>query len=245
MKKFTIFPAIDLKKGQCVRLLKGNYEDATIYEKNPFKQVELFIKFGFTNVHLIDLDSALGLSTNQKLISEIVRNFSNDIHIQLGGGIRSSKNIKYWLDQGIYRVIIGTLAHDNPQIINNLDLNYKKKLVLAIDVRNENIAINGWKKQLDVSPFDLISRLDMSYIDSIIYTDISRDGSLEGIDFDNLIKFSNKFNYPIIASGGVAYIKDIIKLKDLDKSNISGVVVGKAIYENKIKISDLINLIKE
>ena len=243
MYKFHLYPAIDIKNGKCVRLLYGNYETETVYETDVLKQVEFFINKRCKWIHIVDLNSALSLGSNEEIILNIVKNFNKQIYIQLGGGIRSYDKIKYWIDKGISRVIVGSLAYENPDIINSLGKDYNSKLVLGIDVRNNRVAIHGWKNQLDLSPFAIVKRLDKSLISSIIYTDIERDGSLKGANINQTLKFSKSIDLPIIASGGISNIREIIKLYNLKKYGIVGVVVGKAIYEKKVYVDEINKII--
>tara|TARA_B100001758_G_C18304160_1_gene554100 strand:- start:375 stop:1112 length:738 start_codon:yes stop_codon:yes gene_type:complete len=243
MNKFHLYPAIDLKNGKCVRLLHGDFQTETVYETDVLKQVEWFINKGCKWLHVVDLNSALGLGNNEDAILKIIKSFNKQINIQLGGGVRSYDKIKYWIDKGITRVIIGTLAYESPDIINSLGKDYNSKLVLGIDVRKNRVAIHGWKNQLDLNPFSIIKRLDKSLISSIIYTDIERDGSLEGANINQTLKFSKSIDLPIIASGGISDIKEIIELYNLNKYGIVGVVVGKAIYEKRVSLDEINKII--
>ena len=243
MNKFHLYPAIDLKNGKCVRLLHGDFQTETVYETDVLKQVELFINKGCKWLHVVDLNSALGLGNNEDTILKIIKSFNNQINIQLGGGVRSYDKIKFWIDKGITRVIIGTLAYESPDIINSLGKDYYSKIVLGIDVRKNRVAIHGWKNQLDLNPFSIIKRLDKSLISSIIYTDIERDGSLEGANINQTLKFSKSIDLPIIASGGISDTKEIIELYNLNKYGIVGVVVGKAIYEKRVSLDEINKII--
>ncbi len=243
MRKFHLYPAIDIKDGKCVRLLYGDIDKQTIYENNPLNQVEHFIKNGCKWIHIVDLNAAMNLGNNEKIISNILKEFGKNIKIQLGGGIRSIHKIKSWIEKDVSRVVIGTLAYDNPDIINSLGAKYKGMIALAIDVRNNLVAINGWKKQLNISPIELVNKLDPSLINSIIYTDIDKDGTLEGINVYNIIQFCKSFPFPVIASGGVATNKDITDLYNLRKYDLIGVIIGKAIYEKKVSVNEIINII--
>ncbi len=243
MNKFHLYPAIDLKNGKCVRLLHGDFQTETVYETDVLKQVELFINKGCKWLHVVDLNSALGLGNNEDTILKIIKSFNKQINIQLGGGVRSYDKIKFWIDKGITRVIIGTLAYESPDIINSLGKDYNSKIVLGIDVRKNRVAIHGWKNQLDLNPFSIIKRLDKSLISSIIYTDIERDGSLEGANINQTLKFSKSIDLPIIASGGISDTKEIIELYNLNKYGIVGVVVGKAIYEKRVSLDEINKII--
>ena len=243
MDKFHLYPAIDIKNGKCVRLLYGDFENETVYETDILKQVEFFINKGCKWVHIVDLNSALSLGNNEEIILNIIQNFNKNIKIQLGGGIRSYKKIKYWIDKGISRVIVGTLAYENPDIINSLGKDYINKIVLGIDVRKNKVSIHGWKNQLDLDPFSIINRLDKNLISSIIYTDIERDGALAGANINQTLEFSKSIDLPVIASGGISDINQIIELYNLNKYGIVGVVVGKAIYEKRLSLDEINKII--
>ena len=146
MINFNIYPAIDLKDGNCVRLVHGKENKMTIYESDPIKQVRIFLKNGFKWIHIVDLNAAFGRDNNKKVISQIIKTFNNNIKIQLGGGIRSVEDIKFWIEAGVSRIVLGTFAFKNPDVINNLSEFFNKKLALGLDIKNKKIAVNGWTK---------------------------------------------------------------------------------------------------
>ena len=237
-----ILPAIDIKGGKCVRLLKGNFEQATQYEKTPIEQAEEFSKYGFENIHIIDLDGALqGKLVNKKIIKEIIE--KKNLKVQLGGGIRSLENITEWVNIGIDKVIIGTAAIENPEFLKKACTEHKNKIVLAIDVRKGFIAMSGWKKQTNISAVDFIKKVENFGISRIVYTDIEKDGTKSGPNIQDTINFSKKTNIPIIISGGISSISDILNIKKLDSKNIEGVVLGKAIYDQTINLKELSEII--
>ena len=244
MSNFVIYPAIDLRNGNCVRLLHGKVKNETIYEKDPIKQVSIFLENGFNWLHVVDLNAAFDNQDNKAVILEMLKHFGEDINFQLGGGIRCLENIKFWIDKGIKRLVLGTLVFENPMLINKLDISYSKKLALAMDVKNNKIAIKGWQKLLEVKPLDFLNSIDNKYFDQIIYTDISRDGSLSGANIEQTEIFARASKIPVIASGGISNLKDVKKLCDLKNSGISGVIIGKAIYERKILLNNLIKISK-
>ena len=245
MSKFEIYPAIDIRNGNCVRLLHGTIKNETIYEKNPIKQVSIFVEKGFNWVHLVDLNAAFGEENNKKIILEIINNFGKEVNFQLGGGIRSVDQIRFWIDKGIKRIVLGTLVFQNPLLLNNLDKFFHKKLALGMDVKNNKLAIKGWTEFLNVKPLEFLNMLDMQYFDQIIYTDISKDGSLEGVNIKQTEEFTKSSPIPVIASGGISNLEDVKKLKKYQNFGISGVIIGKAIYEKKILLSELVTILKE
>ena len=239
MIEFQVYPALDLKDGNCVRLLFGDANKETIYERDPTKQVEFFISKGFSWIHIVDLNAAFENMDNKKLILKIVQKFKTKINIQLGGGIRTIDDIKFWIDSGVSRVVLGTFAFKNPDLINNLSNYFIKKLALGLDIKKNKIAINGWTKLLNIDPIKYINQIDQKYFNKVIYTDISRDGSLEGVNIEQTKNFVKSIQIPIIASGGISNLNNVQDLYNERDLGISGVIIGKAIYENKININDL------
>ena len=242
MTNFQIYPAVDLKDGNCVRLIHGKENDMTIYEVDPIKQINLFSKNGFKWVHVIDLNAAFGKYDNKQIILQILKTFKKDIKIQLGGGIRSIEDIKFWIDAGVSRIVLGTFAFENPDLINNLSNLFSKKLALGLDIKNKKIAVNGWTKLLEIDPIKYVNEIDKKYFDKVIYTDISKDGTLKGVNILQTKKFAKSIDIPIIASGGISNINNVKALHDQKEIGISGVIIGKAIYEKKFDLKNLAKL---
>ncbi len=248
MKKnfFTLYPAIDIKNGKCVRLLFGDMEKETIYGDNPIDQAQWFVDQGAEWLHIVDLDGAVkGESINKLVISKILKKLQNTVKIQVGGGIRNFQQMDYWLQNSIDRVILGTLAIENPDFIINLEKKYFKKVVIGTDVRDGKIAFHGWKTQSNIKAIDLIKQFDPAIIDSIIYTDISRDGSLQGVNLEQTLTFAKSINIPVIASGGVSSLKEIFELSKQFSSGIEGVIIGRALYDNKFSFSEALDIIEK
>ena len=248
MKKnfFTLYPAIDIKNGKCVRLLFGDMEKETIYGDNPIDQAQWFVDQGAEWLHIVDLDGAVkGESINKLVISKILKKLQNTVKIQVGGGIRNFQQMDYWLQNSIDRVILGTLAIENPDFIINLEKKYFKKVVIGTDVRDGKIAFHGWKTQSNIKAIDLIKQFDPTIIDSIIYTDISRDGSLQGVNLEQTLTFAKSINIPVIASGGVSSLKEIFELSKQFSSGIEGVIIGRALYDNKFSFSEALDIIEK
>ena len=207
-----IFPAIDIKGGKCVRLLKGDFNNITQYKKSPLEQANAFADFGFTHLHLIDLDGALeGKIINKNIIQDIAK--INNIKIQVGGGIRSLEQIEYLLNFGVDKVILGTKAIEDLKFLKNVCEKFKGKVVLGIDVRNGFIALSGWKKQTNILASDFIKKVDGLDISRIIYTDIDRDGTKSGPNIEGTIKFSNLTKIPVVFSGGISSLQDVINIR--------------------------------
>ena len=237
-----IFPAIDIKGGKCVRLLKGDFNNITQYKKSPLEQANAFADFGFTHLHLIDLDGALeGKIINKNIIQDIAK--INNIKIQVGGGIRSLEQIEHLLNFGVDKVIIGTKAIEDLKFLKNVCEKFKGKVVLGIDVRNGFIALSGWKKQTNILASDFIKKVDGLDISRIIYTDIDRDGTKSGPNIEGTIKFSNLTKIPVVFSGGISSLQDVINIRETKSEKIEGVIVGKAIYDESINLKDLSKVI--
>ena len=237
-----ILPAIDIKNGKCVRLVRGNFNKSTEYKKSPLEQSVEFSDLGFKNMHLIDLDGALeGKSINKNIIEKIIK--TNNLKVQVGGGIRTLKNIKEWINIGVDKVIIGTAAVDNISFLQEACSLFKNRIALALDVRLKLIALSGWKKQTNISAIDFAEKIKSFGVSRIIYTDINKDGTKTGPNIDETINFSKKINISTIVSGGISSISDIVKIKKLNSSKIEGVIVGKAIYDKSINLKELSKLI--
>ena len=242
MTNFQIYPAVDLKDGNCVRLVHGKEKNMTIYEDDPIKQVQFFLNNGFKWVHIVDLNAAFGRSNNKKVILKILKSFKDKIKIQLGGGIRSVEDIRYWIDSGVSRIVLGTFAFNNPDLINNLSDYFSKKLALGLDIKNNKIAVNGWTKLLEIDPIQYVGQLNEKYFDKVIYTDISKDGTLKGVNISQTKKFAKSIDITIIASGGISNINNVKDLYNHREIGISGVIIGKAIYEKKFDLKNLLML---
>ena len=244
--KFILYPAIDIKNGKCVRLLFGDMEKETIYGNNPVDQALWFVDQGAEWLHIVDLDGAIqGENVNKKAILKILKKLQNKVKIQIGGGIRSHKQMDFWLQNSIDRVILGTLAMSEPNFIINLEKKYYKKIVIGTDVRNGKLASHGWKNQSDINAVDLIQKFNPEIIDSIIYTDISRDGSLQGVNLEQTLTFAKSVNNPVIASGGVYSLNEIYELSKNFSNGIEGVIIGRALYDKKFSYSEALNIIEK
>jgi phosphoribosylformimino-5-aminoimidazole carboxamide ribotide isomerase len=236
-----IYPAIDLKDGKCVRLYKGDMNQSTIFNNSPANQAKYFEDQGFKFIHVVDLDGAIiGNSANEESVKQILN--SVKIPVQLGGGIRNIEAIEKWLNLGISRIIIGTAALKNPELVKLAARKFPKKIVVGIDAKNGMVAVEGWVSESNISVVELAKKFEDAGVAAIIYTDINRDGTLTGVDLEGTKKLAESINISVIASGGVASIKDIKQLQNLEKYGVEGVIVGKALYEKKIDISELKSL---
>tara|TARA_Y100001970_G_scaffold289788_1_gene421211 strand:+ start:900 stop:1619 length:720 start_codon:yes stop_codon:yes gene_type:complete len=233
-----IFPAIDIKDGKCVRLIKGDFNKITSYKKNPFDQAKIFFENGFKNIHIVDLDGALhGQSSNSNIVKEILRNLK--LKIQIGGGIRTIDDIENWVNSGVDKVIIGTAAVENKDLLKTACEQFKDKIAISLDVKDGRIFLSGWKKQTDILAADFVKEIKNFGVSRIIYTDINKDGTKKGPNIKDTIELSSKVKIPFIISGGVSSIEDIKRIKSISNSNIEGVIVGKSIYDGDIKINEL------
>ena len=233
-----IFPAIDIKDNRCVRLVKGNFDKMTSYNNTPFNQAKIFFENGFKNIHIVDLDGALeGKSSNSKIVKEIINNL--DLKIQIGGGIRTITDVDSWIKSGVDKVILGTAAVENINLLKTVCEKFKNKIAVSLDVKDGFIALSGWKKQTNILAIDFVKKIENFGVSRIIYTDINKDGTKKGPNIKDTIELSNKVKIPFIISGGVSSIDDIKKIKSINNSNIEGVIVGKSIYDGDIKINEL------
>ena len=237
-----IFPAIDIKDGKCVRLVKGDFNKITSYKDSPVDQAIKYFQSGFKNIHVIDLDGALyGKAINSITVKEIIKKVKSKI--QIGGGIRTIDDINNWIEMGVDKVIIGTAAVENTDLLKNACNKFKNKIAVSLDVKDGLIALSGWKKQANISGVDFVKKIKNLGVSRIIYTDINKDGTKKGPNIKDTIELSKKVKIPLVISGGVSSIEDIKKIKLLNDSNIEGVIVGKSIYDGDIKINDLAKLI--
>ena len=237
-----IFPAIDIKDGVCVRLIKGDFRQITSYENTPIDQARTYFKNGFNNIHIVDIDGALhGRPVNSILIKEIIKKVKSKI--QIGGGIRTIEDISRWIEMGIDRVVMGTAAVENLELLETACNKFKNKIAVSLDAKDGLIALSGWKKQTNISAIDFIKKIQNFGVSRIIYTDINRDGTKQGPNIKDTVELSSKAKIPLVISGGVSSLDDIKKIKSLNNPNIEGVIIGKAIYDGDIKIDDLAKLI--
>ena len=233
-----IFPAIDIKDGKCVRLIKGDFDQMTSYENTPFDQAKIYFQNGFTNIHIVDLDGALqGKSSNSKIIKKILEKYK--FKIQIGGGIRNINDIEDWVKSGVDKVIMGTAAIENKDLLKTACEKFKNKIALSLDVKDGLIFSSGWKKQTNILAADFIKEIENFGVSRIIYTDIDKDGTKNGPNIKDTIELSGKVKIPFIISGGISSIEDIKKIKSLNNPNIQGVIVGRSIYDGDIKIKEL------
>lgn len=228
-----IFPAIDLKDGNVVRLLQGDFNKIDTYSTNPQEIYKNFISQNAKNLHIVDLDGAKeGTIQNYKTIESIVSN--GELFVQVGGGIRNEERIKTYLDLGVNRLILGTAAIQDPNFLNRMVQKYNDKIAVSVDARNNNVAINGWLQTTDINSFEFCEKLKDIGVSTIIYTDISKDGAMQGPNFMAYKKLVKIDNLNIIASGGISNLQDLQELRQI---GTYGAIIGKALYNGNINLS--------
>ena len=233
-----VFPAIDIRDGKCVRLVQGRIDQQTVYFQDPVEVAKSWQAQGATYLHVIDLDGAFGLNKkNREVIADIVRQC--EIPIQVGGGVRSLEDAEELLKTGVDRFIVGTVAIKNPQLLDQLLLSYREKVVVSLDCLNGFVQIEGWTDGSVIDAFEFAQQLKQKGVKTIVYTDISKDGMLEGPNFEQLSRIQ-KSGLNVIASGGVTSIDDVCKIRDM---GIYGAIIGKALYEKKIDLKELMEVL--
>jgi len=229
-----LIPAIDIKEGKCVRLRQGLMEDSTVFSDSPLAMADKWVELGAKRIHLVDLDGAFaGKPANADVINAIAEKYPN-VPIQIGGGIRDEKTIQAYIDAGVQYVIIGTRAANEPEFIGEIASEFGKNLIIGLDAKDGIVAVDGWAKLTEHNVVDLAKRFENDGVQAIIYTDIARDGMMQGVNLDATKHLAESVNIPIIASGGVTNMDDLIELQKIESSGISGVITGRAIYEGTL-----------
>ena len=233
-----IFPAIDIKDKKCVRLLKGDFDNQTTYEQSPFDQALKYKEAGLLNLHMVDLDGALsGELVNLKIIENIIKRL--DLSIEIVGGIRSIDKIKAYVDIGVDKVILGSAAIKDPEFLRLACETFKGKIALGLDAKKGKLSVSGWKEVTNQTAIEYLKNVNSYCFSRVIYTDIDRDGTKTEPNITETLNIAKISSAPVVVSGGISSIEDIEKIKTLNKFNIEGVIVGKAIYDGDIKLGDL------
>ncbi|MCI2394495.1 1-(5-phosphoribosyl)-5-[(5-phosphoribosylamino)methylideneamino]imidazole-4-carboxamide isomerase [Aliiroseovarius sediminis] len=231
-----LYPAIDLKDGQCVRLLRGEMEAATVFNDDPAAQARAFQDAGCEWIHLVDLNGAFaGEPVNGAAVEAILA--AIDVPAQLGGGIRDMATIEGWIEKGLARVILGTVAVENPDLVREAARAFPGKVAVGIDARNGRVATKGWAEETDVMVTDLAKSFEDAGVAAIIYTDINRDGAMQGPNIEATAALARAVSIPVIASGGVSSLADLIALRDCGAS-LNGAISGRALYDGAIDLKD-------
>jgi phosphoribosylformimino-5-aminoimidazole carboxamide ribotide isomerase len=230
-----LFPAIDLKDGKCVRLVKGDMANATVYSENPGEQARAFMEIGFPWLHVVDLDGAVaGKAKNEPALDAILSSVAKKMRVQVGGGIRDRVTIDSWLEKGVSRVILGTAALRDPDLVRDAARENPGKIAVGIDARGGKVAVEGWTETSDMTALELARLFEDVGVAAIIYTDIDRDGVLAGVNWEATIALAEKVSIPIIASGGLASMADIERLLQPDAAKLEGAISGRALYDGRI-----------
>ena len=229
-----LYPAIDLKDGQCVRLLRGDMGKATVFNDNPAAQASEFEAAGFERLHLVDLDGAIeGTAINSAAVRSILA--TTKLPAQLGGGIRDMAAVERWLEVGLDRVILGTIALTDPDLVKAACKRFPGRVAVGIDAREGLVAVNGWTETSSMTALELALRFEDAGAAAIIFTDIDRDGAMGGMNVDATVDLAFALSTPVIASGGVSSLDDLIHLKAEEGTGIEGVIVGRALYDGSIE----------
>jgi phosphoribosylformimino-5-aminoimidazole carboxamide ribotide isomerase len=242
MAAVILFPAIDLKGGQCVRLLRGDMAAATVYNPDAASQAEQFEKAGFGWLHVVDLDAATGRSSNAAAIASILS--SVHIPVQLGGGIRTLRAIEDWLGKGVRRLILGTAALRDPDLVRTACREFPDAIAVGIDAHAGQVAIEGWTERTGVGAIEAARRFQDAGVAAVIYTDIDRDGALSGLNLPATLALADAVNFPVIASGGLASLDEIRRLMQPDCARLAGVIIGRALYDGRIEPAEALRLVR-
>ena len=240
-----LYPAIDLKDGKCIRLKKGELKDITFYNPDPIDQAESFVSMGAKWIHMVDIDGAFqGKNKNHNIFIDIKKKFN--CLLQVGGGIRTFENVYNLLSNSIDRVVLGTISLKERQLFEKICKAFPGKIAVGVDAKKGFVATEGWAKTSKVKVLDLIKQYEDSGVSTIIFTDIDKDGVLEGVSFDQLQSILSQTSIKVIASGGVSGIEDLKKLKKLSETNknLDGVIVGRAIYEKRVDVKKAIEILR-
>jgi len=228
-----LYPAIDLKDGACVRLLRGDMTAVTVYNQDPAEQARQFAQSGFTWLHLVDLNGAVeGKPVNAKAVEAIIA--ATKLPIQLGGGIRNIGTVEDWLSRGVERVVLGTAAVRNPTLVKEACAKFPGRVAVSIDSREGLVAVEGWRETSTMRTLDLALDMEQAGVSAIVFTDINRDGAMGGINLEATVDLAFALTTPVIASGGVSSIEDIAAVKNEEGSGIAGVICGRALYDGRV-----------
>lgn len=228
-----LFPAIDLKDGVCVRLVRGEMSEATVFNLDPAEQAQTFVGQGFEHLHVVDLNGAIaGQPVNSPAVESILKAVS--IPVQLGGGIRNIQAIEHWLGKGVDRVVLGTVALRQPDLVRQACKTFPGRVAVAIDAREGLVAVEGWAETSRIKALDLALKFEDSGVSAVIYTDINRDGAMGGLNLESIVDLAFALTTPVIASGGLSSLADLKQLLAEEDKGIDGVICGRALYDGRI-----------
>ena len=238
-----LFPAIDLKDGLAVRLQQGDMARATVFNRDPAAQALAFEQQGFRHLHVVDLDGAFaGKPMNGAAVERILETVG--LCVQLGGGIRDMATIEGWLEKGVDRVIIGTAAVRDPALVKDAARRYPRRVAVGLDARDGKVAVEGWAEQSELTVLDIARRFEDAGVAAIVYTDVKRDGMLQGINWDATIALADAISTPVIASGGLASIRDIQRMTQPDARKLEGAIAGRALYDGRLDAKEALRMIR-
>ena len=243
MKRKILFPAIDLKDGECVRLKLGDMDQATVYNADPAAQAKAFEDQGFDWLHVVDLNGAFaGESVNGAAVEAILRATGNPV--QLGGGIRTLEHIEAWLARGLTRIILGTVAVRDPGLVFEACTHFPGHIAVGIDAKGGKVAVEGWAEASELGVIELAKKYEDAGVAAIIYTDIDRDGVLTGINWEKTIELADAVSIPVIASGGLASIEDVKRMMEPDCARLEGAITGRALYDGRLDPAEALAVLK-
>lgn len=238
-----LLPAIDLKQGKCVRLKQGDMAQVTVFNDNPPAQAESFAAQGAEWIHIVDLDGAFaGKPVNAQAVENILK--AVNVKIELGGGIRTLETIKMWLDKGVARVILGTIALRDPDFVKKACLKFPGRIAVGIDAKDGFVAVEGWAEKSEMTAVDLACQFESAGVAAIIYTDVARDGVLQGPNLPATVRLARSVSTPVIVSGGISSLDDLKACKKEEQNNIAGVIAGRAVYDNRFTVREAVRLLK-
>jgi phosphoribosylformimino-5-aminoimidazole carboxamide ribotide isomerase len=245
-----IFPAIDLLDGKCVRLYQGDYAKSEVFNDNPAAMAQSWLEQGANKLHLVDLDGAkagqpVNLGAIASIIEMVKKTATQPVQIQVGGGLRTDASVQQLLKLGVDRVILGTVAVEQPELVQTLCQKYPQQIVVGIDARAGKVATKGWIETSEVLATELAKRMAKIGVAAIIYTDIHRDGTMTGPNMEALREMANAIDIPVIASGGVSSLRDLLSLLALTSIGVTGAIVGRAIYTGEVNLSEAIRAVGE
>ncbi|MCD1644028.1 1-(5-phosphoribosyl)-5-[(5-phosphoribosylamino)methylideneamino]imidazole-4-carboxamide isomerase [Aurantimonas coralicida] len=239
-----LFPAIDLKDGACVRLKLGLMDQATVYNADPAAQAREFRDAGFDHLHVVDLNGAFaGRAVNDAAVDAILAAVGSQMKVQLGGGIRSMEDIERWLDKGLARVILGTVAVRDPDLVRAAARRFPGQIAVGIDAKGGKVAVEGWAETSELTVVDLARQFEDAGVAAVIYTDVDRDGILTGINWDATIDLAEQVSIPVIASGGLASLADVVRLTMPDAERLEGAISGRALYDGRIDPKEALDVL--
>lgn len=239
-----LIPAIDLKNGQCVRLRQGDFNDVTVFSDDPAEMARRWVGDGAERIHVVDLDGALkGQPMNLKAVEAIVRAVG-EVPVQVGGGIRDEETVQRYLNIGVSYVILGTRAITAPHVLHDLCIEYPRHVIVGLDAKGDHVAVDGWSKLSHHTVIEIAQQCEHDGVEAIIYTDIGRDGMMQGFNAESTGKLARAIKTPVFASGGVTSLDDIRRLRELEGDGVAGAIIGRALYENSFSLADAVKIAK-